>query len=715
MWHCFKLLSYHRCSIRRRALDVMHTSSDVHAPIEVRELPGRGRGLISTRDIKCGELIFVAKAHGFCHCAPADDYALQCTRAHPFGRACRHRQDLCHGCLVFGRDLAFKCAGACGAQYCSEACKAADEAAGHSHCCKAIGRIHAMTSNKFTPNERASACFLLRAFASERAAARASKENNGGSPAAAPKPACELPPPSLADALLQCAEPCDADGYATREAHRARAVKLAQLQAGALVPKEAALQLLRSEPHNSYTLRDANNAARGWLMYPHASMINHSCLPNTACVASAGGRLAFTALADIACAEELTQSYLTDQTDGASTVSWGFACDCPRCSRTVSQERLDAFDRVHICACGAIVPPWRGGGRACRCHDHHDARLPLHTPTDLVVSTMEVAMAGGRTSTVALYGRVADLGATHSPLVAISPPSRSEAEADHQFLQSLWAAQGAVAGVMAMVHLHADPSLDSWGERAGFGVVQLERLRALLRSRLFDVWSALVPQLAKLSASFEIFNPAIGANMGWHRDGHIAGEFIAHYYLDCPSDGMMDWFEVAVPSREASHGDVAECSINDDDEDDGPSPYALDLGHDDAAERARISRANFVTFERGVAADQRIVVFEDAMLFHRTPLTAHAAGAQLQGERMRPIARVVFHGTDANGGMLGFPSSAVGTAACIEEELPPGLRRALETHAHPRGLTAESLAASFDAYVAGAPSMIECMCSHQEM
>ena len=203
--------------------------------------------------------------------------------------------------------------------------------------------------------------------------------------------------------------------------------------------------------------------------------------------------------------------------------------------------------------------------------------------------------------------------------------------------------------------------------------------------------------------------------MGWHRDGHIAGEFIAHYYLDCPSDGMMDWFEVAVPSREASHGDVAECSINDDDEDDGPSPYALDLGHDDAAERARISRANFVTFERGVAADQRIVVFEDAMLFHRTPLTAHAAGAQLQGERMRPIARVVFHGTDANGGMLGFPSSAVGTAACIEEELPPGLRRALETHAHPRGLTAESLAASFDAYVAGAPSMIECMCSHQEM
>ena len=332
------------------------------AAIEVRAIEGRGRGLCSTRCIAQGELIFVAKAHGFCLCTSADDY-------HPYGQAVPHEhEDFCHGCLVFGPKMTVSCAEGCGTTYCSDACRAADEASGHGHCCKALKRIAAMTGNKFTRHERASACFLLRAFARERAVTR---ETLSTDDAALPPPSCELPPPSLADALLQCAEPSSGDGYDVRESHRARAVKLAILQAGALVPKESALQLLRSEPHNSYTLRDAANAARGWLMYPHASMINHSCLPNTACVASPGGRLAFYALTNIDRGEELTQSYLTDQWDGASTVAWGFVCECPRCSRTASPETLREFDRVHICACGTIVPPWRGGGRVCRCHDYH--------------------------------------------------------------------------------------------------------------------------------------------------------------------------------------------------------------------------------------------------------------------------------------------------------------------------------------------------------
>ena len=64
------------------------------------------------------------------------------------------------------------------------------------------------------------------------------------------------------------------------------------------------------------------------------------------------------------------------------TAAWGFQCDCIRCALRHSAANGDAealaaqramivaFDQVHRCACGCIVPPFmRGDGSRCQCSD----------------------------------------------------------------------------------------------------------------------------------------------------------------------------------------------------------------------------------------------------------------------------------------------------------------------------------------------------------
>jgi len=261
------------------------------------------------------------------------------------------------------------------------------------------------------------------------------------------------------------------------------------------------------------------------------------------------------------------------------------------------------------------------------------------------------------------------------PLLTISPSSPVEAEADHAFLRSIWDAQSANAGRLVRFTLHADAESDSWTERADLDEAQLCRLRLLLRSRLFEVWRSLAPELHRMTGSFEVFNPAQGANMGWHRDGHVAGEFIAHYYLDrldveAVDAGLgMDWFEVALPVEPetlrpgdvqgAAGGGGQESESAPSDED---GAYALPFGVDDDEQRAAIHRHNFVLFETGPTAVRRLVVFEDARVFHRTPLTAHALDDRLQGDRRRPIARFVFYGASIDGDEVRFPSHRTGEA-----------------------------------------------------
>ena len=81
--------------------------------------------------------------------------------------------------------------------------------------------------------------------------------------------------------------------------------------------------------------------------------------------------------------------------------------------------------------------------------------------------------------------------------------------------------------------------------------------------------------------------------------------------------------------------------------------YELDFRSDGGLSRGSVSRANFVPFAIGrPTAAQRLVLFEDAKVFHRTPLTAYGLH-ELQTRRQRPMARVVCYGASGAGDASG--------------------------------------------------------------
>ena len=57
-------------------------------------------------------------------------------------------------------------------------------------------------------------------------------------------------------------------------------MRLATLQAAGLIDVPSALRLLRVTARNQFHLFDERERDRGSVIYPQASMINHSCVPN---------------------------------------------------------------------------------------------------------------------------------------------------------------------------------------------------------------------------------------------------------------------------------------------------------------------------------------------------------------------------------------------------------------------------------------------------
>ena len=254
------------------------------ARLVVRELPGRGRGLLAVGDVAPGEQLatFAAYSH------TCDTRASECSST----------SQCCATCLRWGVGLPVRCSG-CPAAYCSPECHAAADLRGHQLCCAALQRIHAIRPKrkpKYSQEERNTACFLLRAFAqraSERQRAAAAERGSEGAAAGEGGRGGEG-----GDGGEPCGgEPCFEDAMAQEEetehtaeerSSQERAVQLAKLQAAGLIDVPAALHLLRVAARNQFHLFDEEERARGSVMYPQASMINHSCVPN--CAMTARGR-----------------------------------------------------------------------------------------------------------------------------------------------------------------------------------------------------------------------------------------------------------------------------------------------------------------------------------------------------------------------------------------------------------------------------------------
>ena len=156
------------------------------ARFAVRELAGRGRGLVAVGDVASGEQLAAFAAYS--HTCDSFEPALRSQLRDDDDDDGPTISQCCATCLRWGAGLPVRCSG-CPAAYCSTACSAVADRRGHQLCCAALQRMHSMRPkpNKFSADERSAACFLLRAFAqraSERqAAADASvdSDGNGGS------------------------------------------------------------------------------------------------------------------------------------------------------------------------------------------------------------------------------------------------------------------------------------------------------------------------------------------------------------------------------------------------------------------------------------------------------------------------------------------------------------------------------------------------------
>ena len=327
-----------------------------------------------------------------------------------------------------------------------------------------------------------------------------------------------------------------------------------------------------------------------------------------------------------------------------------------------------------------------------------------------------------------------------APLVSVGPPELSVAHAHDTYFSKLWARHEASGKdhSFAKFHLGLNPDCDSL--TCISLIDEHGSLCQLLRARLFDVWKAMAPTLREVDGTFELFNPAHGANMGWHQDGHCRGDYIAHYYISSvvneetgsSTPVPMDWFEVAMPPM-ASDEDTTE-----------EEQFSVDFGSGAYTEACRIAASKLVFFPIG-SASQQMVIFEDAAVYHRTPLTAHAIG-DLHSRRQRPIARFVFHGTSLEGYPLAFgppPSDSYATqrdtecarhayqiplpvaaadgaaadagvgpfaakriftlSSLLESDLPLGMRYLLHAFASHEQLDFSN---ALEAYAAGTPKMI---------
>lgn len=165
----------------------------------------------------------------------------------------------------------------------------------------------------------------------------------------------------------------DAKGFDNREKERRKVCRFVQGVIGAhrkpgqpKVKFDELCGILRTEPSNAFNMRDADGCARGWIFYPQAALMNHSCAPNCGFLPR-GRSYDFYALQDIGVGDELTQCYVkrTDTSTPANCQAWGFTCSCELC-----RKDPDFVDTTVRCQCGAVSPFQEPNG-PCHCFDRN--------------------------------------------------------------------------------------------------------------------------------------------------------------------------------------------------------------------------------------------------------------------------------------------------------------------------------------------------------
>jgi len=304
----------------------------------LRDLGGRGRGLVAARAVAAGALLLRS--------APAALLA-------GAGR--------CGHCLAALSTSASSeaCAGSCGERWCAGECALAGRAAHGAGECALLRAARSPPPLSSPPPEAVFAPVVLASRIAHGARLRAGGAAAGFVGALVPR---------RADVLAQRATV----GASVPVLSQLPAMLALAARAGVLPPdvEEAeALALLAPQFHNGFAVLDESLAPVGHGIYPFGAMMNHSCRPTVhLSYEPADGRhtglvvQAVHALVPLSPGDELTHAYVDvtaprAQRAAALLERYGFACACGACTEEAQAEAAAAAaaDALGAAAAGALA------------------------------------------------------------------------------------------------------------------------------------------------------------------------------------------------------------------------------------------------------------------------------------------------------------------------------------------------------------------------
>jgi len=158
-------------------------------------------------------------------------------------------------------------------------------------------------------------------------------------------------------------------------------------------------------------------------------------------------------------------------------------------------------------------------------------------------------------------------------------------------------------------------------------------LEAFIHERIFRALFG-TTTATRAAGDAEAFAPHRGTNVMWHRDGYMAGAYVAHAIMaeeeedEAKSGGK--WFEHALVDED------------EDEDDESTTEFVLDFENQGARASKLVRKENFVPID---ARGGVLCVFEDAAVLHRSP---KSAGKALDA-MTRAIARFNFSAVDDSG------------------------------------------------------------------
>nr|XP_010926450.1 histone-lysine N-methyltransferase ASHR1 isoform X1 [Elaeis guineensis] len=280
-------------------MDDLQTALSAHG-LTVASIPGKGRGLVTTRDFSPGEVIICQE--------PYASTPKQISSG-----------SSCDGC--FASNNLRKCSACRVAWYCGNACQRSEWKL-HQLECQALVALSEERKKKLTPTIRLMVRLMLRRkLQSEQVIPTTAIDNY-----------------SLVEALESHISDVDKEQLVLY-AQMANLVKLV-LPSLEVDLKEIACNFSKVAC-NAHTICDSELRPLGTGLYPVISIINHSCLPNSVLVFE--GRVAFVrAVEPIPKCAEVLISYIetaaTTQTRQNDLKQYFFTCTCSCCTKNSYEE-----------------------------------------------------------------------------------------------------------------------------------------------------------------------------------------------------------------------------------------------------------------------------------------------------------------------------------------------------------------------------------------